>query len=346
MKTGLFLLLFPLRLLSQDLTGVWTGFLEMGESKLPYELVISGDKKNLSGYSLMKFTFNGVENVGLKTMEIKVKRGSIAIEDGELIYDNYNMPPRKVKLYGSLAWVGRDSNMTLAGTFQTRSLDMRALNENNFKGMIHLKRNRSFAQTSLTSKLKEMDLFRDLSFMKPPIQKTVDNTITSKKTKEPKKDSDPKKDSKAKPKQTVVQASEKDQNAPKKQDEKQPEKITGPVAEVAKRETAIIQTVAFKSDSLVISLYDNGEIDGDTVSVLLNGIVILSRQGLTAKPITATIQTSNLGDSVQLLMYAENLGRIPPNSGLLIVQDGIDRYRIRFTGDLEKNSAIILKRKR
>src|ERR1041384_8477324 len=125
MKTVLLFFILPLQLFSQDLTGVWTGFLEMGESKLPYELVISGDKKNLSGYSLMTFTFNGVENVGVKTMEIKVKRGSIAIEDGDLIYDNYNTPPKKVKLYGSLAWVGRDTNMTLAGTFATRAIDMR-----------------------------------------------------------------------------------------------------------------------------------------------------------------------------------------------------------------------------
>jgi hypothetical protein len=31
---------------------------------------------------------------------------------------------------------------------------------------------------------------------------------------------------------------------------------------------------------------------------------------------------------------------------LLILQDGDDRYEIRFAGDLQKNSAIILKRKK
>jgi hypothetical protein len=344
MKTLLILLALPLQVFAQDLTGIWTGFLEMGESKLSYELVISGDKKNLSGYSLMTFTFNGVENVGLKTMEIKVKRGSIAIEDGELIYDNYNTPPRKVKLYGSLAWVGRDSNMTLAGTFQTRSLDMRALNENAFKGIIRLKKTRAFAQTNLTAKLKEMDLMKDLSFMKPAAKKTEDKTVSTKTPKEPTKES------KTKSKETISPAQAKTKNvSPPKENEKQPERtIAIPVsaAEVAKRETEIIQTVVFKSDSLVISLYDNGEIDGDTVSVVLNGKIIIAKQGLTAKPVTIAIQTSGLGDSVQLVMYAENLGRIPPNSGLLILQDGIERYRIRFSGDLQTNSAIILKRKR
>jgi hypothetical protein len=97
----------------------------------------------------------------------------------------------------------------------------------------------------------------------------------------------------------------------------------------------------------VINLYDNGQVDGDTVSVILNGRVIISKQGLTAKAITTTIYiTPDLGDSLQLIMYAENLGSIPPNTGLLTLQDGDDRYDIRFSGDFQKNSAIILKRKR
>jgi hypothetical protein len=342
MKTFL-ILFFPLQVFAQDLTGVWTGFLQTGDSKLPYELVISGDKKNLRGYSIMTFTFDGIENVGLKTMEIKIKRGSIAIEDGELIYDNYNTPPRKVKLYGSLAWVGRDSNMTLAGTFSTRSLDMRALNENSFKGIIRLQKNRSSTQTKLVSKLNEMNLLNDLSFMKPATKKKEDQPVSKKTIKEPSVVS------KTKSKETVSSTTKTKNISQPKENEKQPEKptvVTASAAELVKRETEIIQTVVFKSDSLVISLYDNGEIDGDTVSVVLNGKIIIAKQGLTAKPIVTTIQTSALSDSVQLIMYAENLGRIPPNSGLLILQDGIERYRIRFSGDLQKNSAIILKRKR
>ncbi len=107
-----------------------------------------------------------------------------------------------------------------------------------------------------------------------------------------------------------------------------------------------IQTVVFKSDSLTLTLYDNGEVDGDTVSVLLNGKAILSKQRLSTNAITKTIyMTPDLGDSLQLIMYAENLGSLPPNTGLLIIKDGRDRYEIRFAGDLTKNAAIILKRR-
>jgi len=126
---------------------------------------------------------------------------------------------------------------------------------------------------------------------------------------------------------------------------KQP--VSKPAAEIAKREIETIRSVNIKSDSLLLSLFDNGEIDGDTVSVLLNGKVIMPNQGLTSRAINKTIYlTPEMGDSLVLIMYAENLGSIAPNTGLLVIHDGEDVYEIRFSGDLKKNSSIILKRKR
>jgi hypothetical protein len=45
-------------------------------------------------------------------------------------------------------------------------------------------------------------------------------------------------------------------------------------------------------------------------------------------------------------MYAETLGTLPPNTGLLIVYDGSDRYEIRFSGDMQKSAAIVFRRKK
>jgi len=121
----------------------------------------------------------------------------------------------------------------------------------------------------------------------------------------------------------------------------------GSAADLKKRNIETIQTVYFNSDSLKLTLYDNGEVDGDTVSVVVNGKVIMGKKGLSTNAITETLYiTPDLGDSLQMIMYAENLGKIAPNTGLLIIQDGKDRYEIRFSGDLNKNAAIIFKRKR
>ncbi|MEO5650077.1 MAG: hypothetical protein ABIR03_09155 [Ginsengibacter sp.] len=118
-------------------------------------------------------------------------------------------------------------------------------------------------------------------------------------------------------------------------------------AEISKREIETIRTVEIIQDSLVFSLYDNGTVDGDTVSVLLNGHVIMPRVGLLERAYNKTIYlTPEMGDSINIIMYAENLGSIAPNTGLLVIRDGGIDYEIRFSGDLKKNSAIILKRKK
>jgi hypothetical protein len=117
-------------------------------------------------------------------------------------------------------------------------------------------------------------------------------------------------------------------------------------ADIGNRSIETIQTVYFRTDSLKLTLYDNGDVDGDTVSVILNGRIVMGKKGLSTNPITETVYiTPDMGDSLQMIMFAENLGAIPPNTGLLIVQDGRDRYEIRFSGDLKKNAAIIFRRR-
>jgi hypothetical protein len=122
--------------------------------------------------------------------------------------------------------------------------------------------------------------------------------------------------------------------------------IPGPAASVAERKSVFSPPISFKSDSLELSLYDNGEIDGDTVSVLLNGKIIIANQCLKASAIKKTIYIPpGIGDSIVLVLYAENLGKYPPNTGLLVIHDGDDVYQVRFSADLKTNAAVILRRK-
>src|SRR5215211_4299582 len=69
-----------------------------------------------------------------------------------------------------------------------------------------------------------------------------------------------------------------------------------------------IPEVAVDTGQLRLDFYDNNQIDGDSITVLVNGKVILSHQNLTAKPITAyvTIDLQNKFQEVE--MIAENLG--------------------------------------
>ncbi len=397
LKSTLLFAFLPLQLIAQDLTGLWTGFLQIETTKLPYELVISKNENEFTGYAITVFLINDVENMGVKSILLKNKNGNIFVEDKDLVYNNYTTPPKRVKQYNYLILKIEDTIMTMSGSFRTRSFESR-----NYSGTVHLQKRNSNTPSKLISKLDEIDLLNTLSFVQPikkqkeVIAATVANNDQPKIVVPEKTEkvivAAPVKIQVASP-TPIVKSKEKDivLNSPpatvkkvpvitKKEKEKvtvvistpnkKEESVTVPkpkitasnlplptrkpeviynvgAAELDKRKIETIRTVSVKSDSLFLSLYDNGEVDGDTVSILVNGKIILSKQGLTTNAIKKTIYfTPDLGDSLQIIMYAENLGSIPPNTGLLILQDGDDRYEIRFAGDLQKNSAIILKRKK
>jgi hypothetical protein len=74
--------------------------------------------------------------------------------------------------------------------------------------------------------------------------------------------------------------------------------------------------------------------------------VIIPKQGLSEQAYRKVIKIPpGSVDSMQLVLYAENLGSIPPNSGLLIIEDGSERYEVRFKGDMKNSSAVRLRRK-
>ena len=122
--------------------------------------------------------------------------------------------------------------------------------------------------------------------------------------------------------------------------------ILAKAAVVAGRKSEFSQVVSFKSDSLELSLYDNGEIDGDTVSIFMNGEVIMSKQGLKGSAIKKTIYITPGNEDFTLVLFAENLGKYPPNTGLLVVHDGDDVYNLRFSSDFQKSTGIVFRRKK
>jgi hypothetical protein len=126
----------------------------------------------------------------------------------------------------------------------------------------------------------------------------------------------------------------------------QPVDPNAPAAYAAQRQTEATQFINFTADSLVFALYDNGEVDGDTVSVLVNGEIFLAKQGLKTSAIKKTFYLPPGNDEMTLILYAENLGKYPPNTGLLVVYDGEERHQVRFSADLNKNAAVVFKRKK
>jgi hypothetical protein len=130
-----------------------------------------------------------------------------------------------------------------------------------------------------------------------------------------------------------------DKNVPSIEKPKAPSTITSPgISRIDKRNKEIIKTIEVDSRSFRVDLYDNGQIDGDTISLYLNGKLMVSRQRLSTEPISLKVTMTE--DDNELIMYAENLGSIPPNTALMVVTVGDKRYEVNISSSEKTNGAV------
>jgi hypothetical protein len=109
---------------------------------------------------------------------------------------------------------------------------------------------------------------------------------------------------------------------------------------IATRANPLIKKIETEATEMVIELYDNGEIDGDTVTIYHNNQLLVAHAGLTAKPITFKIKVDKEHPHHELVMVADNLGSIPPNTSLMILTAAGKRYEIFISSTEQKNAKI------
>jgi hypothetical protein len=122
---------------------------------------------------------------------------------------------------------------------------------------------------------------------------------------------------------------------------KKPETVTKPLMKFEPRRKDILKTIPIYNETFRVDFYDNGEIDGDSISVFYNGKIVLSHKMLSTKPIPLTLALDEDVTNNIITMYADNLGSIPPNTALMIVTDGDKRYEVRIESDTEKSGSVI-----
>lgn len=109
---------------------------------------------------------------------------------------------------------------------------------------------------------------------------------------------------------------------------------------IKNRENDLIRTITTSAKEFTVDLYDNGEIDGDRISVYHNNELIVSNKTLTDKAISFTIKISEDAPVHEFAMVAENLGTIPPNTALMIITAGGKRYELFVTSTEQKNAVV------
>ncbi|MFM2138398.1 MAG: hypothetical protein RJA57_705 [Bacteroidota bacterium] len=109
---------------------------------------------------------------------------------------------------------------------------------------------------------------------------------------------------------------------------------------LTQRKAELVKEIRVDTGTIAIDFYDNGQIDGDTISVYANGMPVVSKKMLTARPVSITIHIDLKRTEQELIMVGENLGTIPPNTALMIVHAGDKRYQLYLTSDESKNAMV------
>ena len=96
--------------------------------------------------------------------------------------------------------------------------------------------------------------------------------------------------------------------------------------------------IQVKDRKLTISVWDHNTIDGDIISLKLGPEWILTEYELKAKKYT--FQTTLLGFSQELILYAHNVGMVPPNTVTVTVFDGESTQRVVLESNMQTSESI------
>lgn len=103
--------------------------------------------------------------------------------------------------------------------------------------------------------------------------------------------------------------------------------------------------ITVNTKSINLKVYDNAIMDGDTVSILYNGKMLLTHQLLSEKGIEINLELDEKQTRHELVLFAENLGSIPPNTALIVITAGGKRYELFASASLEENAVLVFEYK-
>jgi hypothetical protein len=339
----------PLQAISQNLTGIWRGWFTTDDGEqYKCEIQITQNKaKSIGGvsYSYLDTRFYGKASLSglfsgqnksviiqeIKTVEVKMSQGSVACIMKYMM--NYSRSGNEEFLEGSF-------------TSKYEKADF-----------MHRKGEPAGGGTVFLRKVPTSDFYIEPFLRTKPLarkQSTTTKPPVTAQTKPQSKRTATNKNPVNKPPVNRNQTTAKTQPIIIPQKEDSIKRNTTPVvidrpkqipainipATTRSRENQLVKTVTVENPDINVRLYDNGEIDGDTISVYLDGRAIVSNKGLSTQPITVQLKMDEDNPEHVLVMVAENLGRIPPNTSLMIVQDGDKRYQVSITSTEQKNAMV------
>jgi hypothetical protein len=333
----LFCIFLTLQLPAQNFSGQWKGhftdnstqFVGWGGDRCEYVLEVEVKGKNVSGYSYTYFSEGGKRYYTICKLKGTLNKASKFIEVVEVERTKTNVPVniRNCFQVHRLTYFKNGNDQTLEGTW------VPVPNQDGDCG---------YGTTVLSRRIlkKAAPVYNSsaarLNKPKPatPTVKTNPKPVTAPPVAKNKPSNDPAIKFKT-PDVAKNNSGEDGENShPIKADPKIQD------AGFEKRNSNVIRTISIENETFNVDLYDNGDIDGDSISLFFNGKLLIANKRLSDKAITLKLNIDESRDMNELIMYAENLGSIPPNTALMVVTDGPSRYEVRISSDLQKSGVI------
>ncbi len=118
-----------------------------------------------------------------------------------------------------------------------------------------------------------------------------------------------------------------------------------PPPELVQRMDQLVRTIEVNEPDILIEFYDNGEIDNDTISVYHNNTRVVKDGRLAYRPISVKIHCTEPNEQHEIVVVAENLGDIAPNTALMVVTVGKKRYEVFLSTNEQKNARVVFQYK-
>ena len=111
------------------------------------------------------------------------------------------------------------------------------------------------------------------------------------------------------------------------------------------RENFLVKKIVTNSKIISFDVFDNGTIDNDTVTVYDNKKQLIDKQKLSYNPIHFDLTFDDTIKTHEIIVVANNLGTVPPNTALIKYKDAKLNEEVFINTDFSKNAKLIIEYK-
>lgn len=108
------------------------------------------------------------------------------------------------------------------------------------------------------------------------------------------------------------------------------------------RTNKLAQILPISSPVIDVILLDDAEIDGDIITLYHNNVEVLSHKTLGKEVIKYSFKADKLHTHHEIILVAENLGSIPPNTALMRIRAGDKKYELTTRANMHENAKVVI----